>query len=409
ESVFARFVSTVNISRIETVVLPRREPGYIYTFGRHPSCDFKLPGNRFSNIHFQVWEERDHSHYSRYGDDTTHVMIKDVSTNGTYINQARMGKHVSTVLNNNDEIAAGVGVEADEVRFIVQLPVQSRLTTSVAGGEASVHMQKYDIRQVLGKGAFATVRVAIERSTGIKYAIKILNQRKLAITKSSTKATELFRREIDILANANHPNVVKYVDMWSDELEIFLVIEFLPGGDLMDYIIRRERLPEHETVHIVTQLLDALVYCHSRGITHRDIKPENILLTTDNPPVAKLTDFGLAKMVEPGTFLKTFCGTLTYVAPEVISLHGRIEGAYSSAVDMWSLGCVTFIMVAGSMPFVAEGQEEMMRVIQTGQFDEEKLDEVEISGPGLDFIESLLVVEPRHRMQGERALQHAWI
>jgi serine/threonine/tyrosine protein kinase RAD53 len=405
---FARFVSTVNIGRIETVILPRREPGYVYKFGRHPSCDVKLPGNRFSNIHFKVWEERDSSHYSRYGDDNTVVMIQDTSTNGTFLNQARIGKHNTTVLNNNDEVAAGLGVAADEVRFIVQLPVQSRLVTGTVTGEAAEHMQKYDIRQILGQGAFATVRVAIERSSGTKYAIKILNQRKLSITNASTKATELFRREIDILANAKHPNVVDYVDMWSDDREIFLVIEYLAGGDLMDYIIRRERLPEHEAVHITTQLLDALIYCHSRGITHRDIKPENVLLTTDDPPIAKLTDFGLAKMVEPGTFLKTFCGTLTYVAPEVISLHGRISGAYSSAVDMWSLGCVAFIMVAGSMPFVAEGQDEMMRVIQAGEFDEEKLEEIELSGAGLDFIEHLLVVEPRRRMDGVQARDHPW-
>lgn len=406
-STFARFVSTVNTERFETIVIPRREVGHVYTFGRHKSCDFILAGNRFSNIHFKVWEQETEA--SRYGDYNSVVLVEDSSTNGTFLNQARIGKGQRTVLANGDELAAGVGVAADEVRYLVQLPRQSRPKLAHMSAEASACMQKYEIRQILGSGAFATVRVALERSTGTKYAVKILNQRKLAITNASSKATELFKREIEILQSTRHPNIVQYVDMWSDDTEIYLVLEFLPGGDLMDYIMRKGKLSEYETTKIIQQVLDALVYCHKIGIAHRDIKPENILLTKDEPPIAKLTDFGLAKMVEPGSFLKTFCGTLTYVAPEVISMHGRIAGAYSTAVDMWSVGCVTFIMLAGSMPFIAEGQEAMMQVIQEGNYDDAILDEIELSGAGLDFIESLLRVNPASRMTGEQALDHPWL
>lgn len=405
---FARFVSTTNADRFETVVLPRREPGHVYTFGRHKSCDFILPGSRFSNIHFKVWEtEVETSVYDNY---SSVIMVEDTSTNGTFLNQARIGKGQTTVLANGDEIAAGVGVARDEVRYIVQLPKQSRPNIqSSMSPEAAACMQKYEIRQILGAGAFATVRCAINRSTGVKYAVKILNQRKLAITNANAKATELFKREIEILQSTRHPNIVQYVDMWADTSDIFLVLEYLPGGDLMDYIMRRGKLGELETVKIIQQVLEALLYCHKIGIAHRDIKPENILLTSDTPPIAKLTDFGLAKMVEPGSFLKTFCGTLTYVAPEVISMHGRIAGAYSTAVDMWSMGCVTFIMLAGSMPFVAEGQDAMMHAIQNGNYDDTALEDIELSGAGMDFIESLLRVNPEQRMSGQEALNHPWI
>ncbi|CCG80711.1 Serine/threonine-protein kinase cds1 [Taphrina deformans PYCC 5710] len=407
-STFARFVSTSNTDRFESVILPRKENGHVYTFGRHKSCDFILTGNRFSNIHFKVWEQETDS--SDYGNYTSVVLVEDTSTNGTFLNQARIGKGQRTVLANGDELAAGVGIAKDEVRYLIQLPQQSRpKVVSNMSAEASACMQKYEIRQILGAGAFATVRAAIEKSSGTKYAVKILNQRKLAITNASSKATELFKREIEILQSTRHPNIVQYVDMWADDTEIYLVLEYLPGGDLMDYIMRRGKLDEYSTGKIIMQILDALVYCHKIGIAHRDIKPENILLTRDDPPVAKLTDFGLAKMVEPGSFLKTFCGTLTYVAPEVISMHGRIAGAYSTAVDMWSMGCVTFIMLAGSMPFIAEGQEAMMQVIQDGNYDDEVLDEIELSGAGLDFIESLLRVNPASRMTGEQALHHPWL
>lgn len=407
-STFARFVSTSNTDRFETVMLPRRAAGHVYTFGRHKSCDFILSGNRFSNIHFKVWETDTEG--STYGDSNSVVIVQDTSTNGTFLNQARIGKGQTTVLANGDELAAGVGVAQDEVRYLIQLPQRSRPNMqSTLSPEAEACRRKYDIRQILGQGAFATVRCAINRSTGAKCAVKILNQRKLAITNANAKATELFKREIEILQSTRHPNIVQYVDMWADTTEIYLVLEFLSGGDLMDYIMRRGKLNESGTVNIIRQVLDALVYCHRIGIAHRDIKPENILLTSDDPPIAKLTDFGLAKMVEPGSFLKTFCGTLTYVAPEVISMHGRIAGAYSTAVDMWSIGCVTFIMLAGTMPFIADGQEAMMQIIQEGDYDDAMLDEIELSGAGLDFIESVLRVNPESRMTGEQALHHPWI
>lgn len=407
-SYIARFVSTCNADRFETALLTVKEAGHVYTFGRHKSCDFTLSGSRFSNIHFKVWQVAGDGTESRYGEQRI-LMVQDCSTNGTFLNQARIGKGQTTVLANGDELAAGIGVVRDEVRYVVQLPMQSRPNLQNISAEASACIQKYDIRHILGAGAFATVRCAVDRTTGTKYAVKILNQRKLAITNANTKATELFKREIEILQSTKHPNVVQYIDMWADQTEIYLVLEYLPGGDLMDYIMKRTRLGEYETVQIVRQVLSALIYCHSIGIAHRDIKPENILLTNDNPPVAKLTDFGLAKMVEPGSFLKTFCGTLTYVAPEVISMHGRIEGAYSTAVDMWSVGCVTFIMLAGSMPFAAEGQEAMMKAIQECDYDDIVLEEIELSGSGMDFIESLLRVEPKQRMTGQQAAKHPWI
>lgn len=404
---FARFVSTTNTTRFETVTLPKHGSGYVYKFGRNRTCDVILPGTRFSNIHFKVWETETED--SVYGEQRNIIIVQDMSTNGTYLNQARLGKGQTSVLNNGDELAAGIGVPDDEVRYLVQLPKGSRPNLQPLSPEAEASRQKYEIRDVLGHGAFAVVRLAVKRATGELFAVKILNQRKLAITNASAKATELFKREIEILQSTRHPNIVQYVDMWSDTTEIYLVLEFLAGGDLMDYVIKRGKLEEPTTVKIVRQILDALIYCHRLGIAHRDIKPENILLTKDDPPIAKLTDFGLAKMVEPGTFLKTFCGTLTYVAPEVISMHGRIAGAYSYAVDMWSVGCVTFIMVTGAMPFAAEGQEAMMQIIQDGDYDNGLLDEVELSGPGVDFIEGLLRIDPGSRMTGEQAVQHSWI
>ncbi|BFZ56453.1 Protein kinase protein rad53 [Savitreella phatthalungensis] len=436
DHVFARFVSLCNQDKVPTIVIPRRAPGYVYKFGRHHSCDFILPGNRFSNVHFKVWEEMAGAEHARRPGVSSVIMLQDCSTNGTFFNQARMGKGESIVLANGDEIAAGLGVARDEVRFVVQLPASSRgvepagglpsggAVVGTSGGgksgsarpgfsaEAERCMQKYKIGNLLGSGAFAEVKECIDRTNGTRYAVKILNQRKLAITSASAKAAELFKREIEILQSTRHPNIVQYVDMWHDDRDIFLVLEYCSGGDLMDYIIKRGRLSDYESVQIVQQILSALVYCHRIGIAHRDIKPENILLTSSEPPVCKLTDFGLAKMVEPGSFLKTFCGTLTYVAPEVISMHGRVQGAYSTSVDMWSVGCVAFICVAGSMPFTApenQGQEGMMRVIQKGAFDVAALHQLKVSPHCLDFIEQCLQTDPAKRITGEQALRHPWI
>lgn len=402
----ARLVSTCNTERFKSIILTRREPNHVFTFGRHQTCDYHFASARFSNIHFRIWEVEQRT--SPYAACNSVVMIEDTSTNGTFLNQARIGKGQRTVLTNGDELAAGIGVPADEARYVVQLPKQARPEMANLTAEAQACIEKYEIRDVLGTGGFATVRAAIDRNTGIKYAVKILNSQKLAISNLSTKATELFKREVSILQSTRHPNIVQYVDMWAAE-EIFLVLEYLPGGDLMDYIMRKKRLDEYSTTRIVQQVLAALVYCHQLGIAHRDIKPENILLTRDEPPIVKLTDFGLAKMVEPGSFLKTFCGTLTYVAPEILSMSQGVQASYSTAVDMWSIGCVTFIMLTGSMPFTSDSQDAIMRDIQSANYDNDALEQVELSGPGMDFIEKLLLLRPEARLSGEQAIRHPWI
>lgn len=153
------------------------------------------------------------------------------------------------------------------------------------------------------------------------------------------------------------------------------------------------------------------------GISHRDLKPDNILIEQDDPVLVKITDFGLAKVQGNGSFMKTFCGTLAYVAPEVIrgkdtsvspdEYEERNE--YSSLVDMWSMGCLVYVILTGHLPFSGSTQDQLYKQIGRGSYHEGPLKDFRISEEARDFIDSLLQVDPNNRSTAAKALNHPWI
>ena len=195
-------------------------------------------------------------------------------------------------------------------------------------------------------------------------------------------------------------------------------MEYIPGGDLGSMINRNGRLQELEVKSISVQLLDALKYLHKMGITHRDVKPDNILILTAHPYHVKLTDFGLSKMVDSEeTFLRTFCGTLLYCAPEVYTEYREYDhlGArafrgvdkkllppqrYDQAVDIWSLAGVLFFALCASPPYpVTQGisYQELLNIIMTQPLDIRPLQKVNVSDHGIRFIRNMLHVRPEYR------------
>jgi serine/threonine protein kinase len=222
-------------------------------------------------------------------------------------------------------------------------------------------------------------------------------------------------------------------------------MEFIEHGDLNNYLNYHGTMPEPLTKEVIIQVLHGLEYIHKKGISHRDLKPDNILIASKDPIVVKISDFGLAKMVNnEETFLKTFCGTMLYLAPEVFpgymsavmadaqGLDGnakrkRLPGddagpvvkrggkkqrrPYNQAVDMWSLGCVIYCLLCGSPPFEGKNQDEMCRLVTRGQFDEAKLRSKVGANSDLcvDFLQRLLQVRPEMRMMETEALRHAWV
>lgn len=161
-----------------------------------------------------------------------------------------------------------------------------------------------------------------------------------------------------------HPNVVRLVDIFENADTFFLVLEYMGGGDLFDYLKTRSfRLPEERARDISLQLTLAVQFLHTFGIVHRDIKLENVMMTdTSDRSAPKLADFGLAKMVGPSEKADEPFGTLGYAAPEVLR-----KEPYGPACDLWSLGCISYALLCGALPFDHESQRETARLTLQGR------------------------------------------
>ena len=260
----------------------------------------------------------------------------------------------------------------------------------------------YEIRQVLGKGKFGLVKLGIHRGNGRKVAIKIINKKLVtAIDVQQVKT------EIDILKIAKHPNIIQLYDVFENENYIYIIMEYCAGGDLFSYIEKRGfRLPETRAAEIIHKLSTAVFFLHEYGVVHRDLKPENILMT-DNSSNAdiRLVDFGLGKIIGPGEMCTDPFGTFSYVAPEVLK-----EKPYSFKVDLFAIGIISYLLVAGFLPFDHETSEkEIARqtVYEPTPFPNSVWKN--ISNEARMFVDNLLQKNPDKRMGIQEVLQHKWL
>lgn len=209
---------------------------------------------------------------------------------------------------------------------------------------ARTRVGRYELGRTLGEGTFAKVKFARNIETGENVAIKILDKEKVL----KHKMIGQIKREISTMKLIRHPNVIRLYEVMASKTKIYIVLEFVTGGELFDKIASKGRLKEDEARKYFQQLINAVDYCHSRGVFHRDLKPENLLLDANG--VLKVSDFGLsalAQQVREDGLLHTTCGTPNYVAPEVINNKGY-DGAKA---DLWSCGVILFVLMAGYLPF----------------------------------------------------------
>lgn len=258
----------------------------------------------------------------------------------------------------------------------------------------------YEIKERIGSGKFSDVYATLERLSDLKWAVKVIDKKRL-----NNDEKEMLRSEIAIMKLLNHPSVVEMKEFFEDKHKMYVVMEFIEGGELYDCIRKRRVFSEYMAFHITKQLLETVKYLHEVGIVHRDIKPENILLSDNSElPVIKLADFGLSKLIGPNDVLEVACGTLGYVAPEVLARR-----PYGKKVDLWSIGVVCYLMLRGRLPFDSKDKQTLIdRTIRanldlTGQYWSR------VTNFGKDFISKLLVAEPGERMDCEAALNHSWI
>ncbi|EAK88852.1 calcium/calmodulin dependent protein kinase with a kinas domain and 4 calmodulin-like EF hands [Cryptosporidium parvum Iowa II] len=250
----------------------------------------------------------------------------------------------------------------------------------------------------IGKGTYGSVKSGTNRLTGCIRAIK-------TIPLTRVEALDNFMKEINILKNLDHPNIVKLYETYQDKENIYLVMELCSGGELFDRIISQGSFDEIYAANLMKQVLSTICYCHDHGIVHRDLKPENFLFLNKNynAPL-KIIDFGLAARVNnEDTSLNTRAGTPYYVAPEVL------QGKYDKQCDMWSLGVILYILLCGYPPFHGSNDSIILHKVQKGVYAFKEEDWKHVSFLAIDLIRKLLTYNPSERITARDALNHPWI
>lgn len=252
----------------------------------------------------------------------------------------------------------------------------------------------YKIGSTLGMGTFGKVKMAEHTITSQKVAIKIINKKKM----EQMNMHEKIRREINILQFMKHPHVIRLYELLDTPTDIFMVMEYVPGGELFDHIVHKLRLREDEARRLFQQILSGVEYCHRCMVTHRDLKPENLLL--DANLHVKVADFGLSNCMRDGEMLKTSCGSPNYASPEVVS--GKPYAG--PEVDVWSCGVVLYALLCGSLPFDDENVTNLFRKIKHGNFTLPG----HLSAEAKDLIVQMLVVDPTRRITISQMRKHTW-
>ena len=265
-------------------------------------------------------------------------------------------------------------------------------------GIKPMQLSDFLIGRKLGSGQFGHVYLAKLKSTQFICAIKVINKQRLL--KESLKCINQVRREIEIQSHLHHPNILSIYNFFWDKKNIYLVIEYAPGGELFTILHNEEngRFSEHRSAFYIEQVCNAIEYIHKLNVIHRDIKPENILLSNDT---IKLADFGWSIHQKSNKLRPTFCGTAEYMPPEVIDEQPHIPPS-----DLWCLGILIYELCAGDPPFVAKNNSETMQKIKNFQmrdypdfFSEECK----------DLIRKLIRRNPKERISIGEVKKHPWI
>ncbi|KAA8497352.1 CBL-interacting protein kinase 23 [Porphyridium purpureum] len=261
----------------------------------------------------------------------------------------------------------------------------------------------YLLLRTLGTGNFGKVKLAVHNDTGVQYAVKIMDKAWMLKHGMSLQV----KREIAIMKALSHPNVVSLYEVLASQTKLYLVMELVSGGELFDVIAQQAEyggLKEDVARRYFHDLIDAVHYCHRRGVFHRDLKPENLLLNEKGE--LKVTDFGLSGISGVLTgqeLLTTMCGTPSYIAPEIVRERGGYEG---SKVDAWACGIILYAMLTGCLPFDGEDPAELFLHIQTAPVEFPPGVKVEPLAKAL--ICGLLEKDPKSRLSLESVKQHPW-
>nr|XP_005489097.1 aurora kinase A [Zonotrichia albicollis] len=254
-------------------------------------------------------------------------------------------------------------------------------------------LDDFEIGRPLGKGKFGNVYLAREKQSKFILALKVLFKAQL----EEAGVEHQLRREVEIQSHLRHPNILRLYGYFHDVTRVYLILEHAPRGEVYRELQRLTKFDEQRTATYITELADALSYCHSKRVIHRDIKPENLLLGSNGE--LKIADFGWS-VHAPSSRRTTLCGTLDYLPPEMI--EGR---THDEKVDIWSLGVLCYEFLVGKPPFETKTHHETYRAISRVEFKFPPF----VTEGARDLISKLLKHNPFHRLPLKDLLLHPWI
>ncbi|EFA78100.1 putative protein serine/threonine kinase [Heterostelium album PN500] len=269
----------------------------------------------------------------------------------------------------------------------------------------------YTLLDKIGSGTFSDVHLCRHKETDKQYAIKIIDKSLVQMIASHTDLD--ISTEVNILSTLSHPHVIKLVEHFESEMNYYIVMEYLSGGELLYQLEETHNNPENKSGvanyteqsarEIIKQIIHAVAFLHKNNIVHRDLKPENILFNGKSEfATLKIIDFGLASYYKAP--LADICGTPDFQAPEMIKRQG-----YSYPVDIWATGVILYILLCGHPPFQGKNSMAIMSLIMKGEIKFDKPEWENVSDSAKDLISKMLDSDPSKRLTAEQVLQHEWM
>ncbi|XP_055701398.1 ribosomal protein S6 kinase 2 beta isoform X3 [Phlebotomus papatasi] len=295
---------------------------------------------------------------------------------------------------------AGMPLSNGSAGAVAAMQPKLPFSNEIPGVKPGAFCDEYNMMQELGRGTFSVCRLCEHKQTRKQYAAKIIS-----------KSGHDCREEVEILLRyGNHPNIVTLFGVHEDNSYVYLVMELLKGGELLDRILTIQRMSETEASAVLRTVVSAVAYLHEHGVVHRDLKPSNLLYASvqQTPESLKLCDLGFAKQLRADNgLLMTPCYTANFVAPEVLKRQG-----YDLACDIWSLGVLLYIMLDGKTPFAStpnDSPEMILARIGSGQIDTDSGRWKSISPEVKELLRHMLHIVPQKRPTAAQILRHSWL
>lgn len=341
-----------------------------------------------------------------------------VSLQGTVLSLAKSKNSSSRQQFDVRNTPVKVDVDARELRIfifvagknkILRLAMPSEQITlkwkdAIQNAMCSDIKEQYTFGKTVGSGSYGQVILAVHNLSKEHRAIKVIQR-----AEGSNKAREHLNSEIQVMKSISHPNIVHTYQIFDLKRTIYIVMEYVPGGDLFDFVAQHESLTEKQSSETLRSIFRAVEYLHRNSVVHRDLKPENILCVNNSWPLQlKLSDFGFANFLDPcneaDDTMHTQVGTIYFMAPEIFANKG-----YGPAVDTWACGVLLYTILTGRLPFPGKNTTEYMRNVVIGKPLFPSILWRGISDDAKSLIKGLLNPDPNKRLTALGALQHRWI